>query len=210
MKTLHQMLTVGVMALLSACATEQAPQRVEYVALPYDPADLPMVEPYNPYAPQYQLNQEVQKEASPVETYNIDVLLQKFRYNLTGLGAQVIAKDHHAKIIFPDSVVFGTNRKTLKADFKKNIHSFVETLKTYRDSMIYIVGYTDNSFSVLKSQAISLDQAQSVMDYLIAEGIEPNRLLADGKGSEDPIANNKTKEGRAKNNRVELIVVGLQ
>ena len=210
MKKMQKILTFGVMILLSACAGNKEPQNLVPKASPYDPKDLPMVEPFNPYAPQYPVSQVKETDLALPEVYNIDVLLQKFRYNLIGLGAQVVAKNHHAQIIFPSDIVFGTNRNTLKADFKKNIQPFVDTLKNYRDSMIRVVGYTDNSMSVLKSQALSFEQAQTVVDYLIESGIEENRLLVEGKGPEDPIANNKTKEGRAKNNRIEFIVVGLQ
>jgi len=74
--------------------------------------------------------------------------------------------------------------------------------------VLQIAGYTDNSNGAIKSKAVSLNRANCVRDFLINKlGVAKERLNAVGLGSEKPLADNKTPEGRAKNNRIELKVL---
>ena len=214
MKTLKQTLILGLPLALMACAPQVDPDRFKTPS--YDPSYLPMVEPYTGGVPANQKGTTSEKKqvrkTTPHEVgpYNIDVLIQKFRHNLTASGAQVISKDHKAQIIFPTSIAFGSNRNTLKHDFKVALEPLIETLKDYRSSMILITGHTDNTMSVLKSQEVSLEQANALLEYLKDQGIESRRMLAEGKGQEEPMGNNQMPAGRAQNNRIEMLVIGLQ
>ena len=69
-----------------------------------------------------------------------------------------------------------------------------------------IVGHTDSTGTEAYNQALSVRRAQAVRAYLIAAGIDAARLTASGKGESSPIASNDTRDGRAKNRRVEFIV----
>lgn len=68
-----------------------------------------------------------------------------------------------------------------------------------------IIGHTDNTGSDEINQELSVDRAQHVVDFFVSNGIDPERLVADGKGSSEPIATNDTAEGRARNRRVEFL-----
>ena len=70
--------------------------------------------------------------------------------------------------------------------------------------MIEVEGHTDNVGKAEVNKKLSQKRADAVKDYLIKKGIEADRLSAIGYGSEQPIADNKTKEGRAQNRRVEF------
>ncbi len=76
--------------------------------------------------------------------------------------------------------------------------------------VIVAVGHTDSAGKDASNQALSVRRAEAVKAYLVSKGIEKNRVYTEGKGSKQPVADNKTKEGRAKNNRVEIEVVGTQ
>ena len=76
--------------------------------------------------------------------------------------------------------------------------------------MIIAIGHTDAIGSDAYNQRLSVRRAESVKAYLVKKGIEPNRIYTEGKGKKQPVADNKTDAGRAKNRRVELEVVGTK
>ena len=76
--------------------------------------------------------------------------------------------------------------------------------------VVIAVGHTDSVGSDKYNDRLSQRRADSVKAYLVSKGIEPNRIYTEGKGEKQPVASNKTKEGRAKNRRVEIEVVGTR
>ena len=76
--------------------------------------------------------------------------------------------------------------------------------------VIIAVGHTDSVGSDVYNQKLSVKRAEAVKAYLVSKGIEKNRVYTDGKGEKQPVADNKTKEGQAKNRRVEIEVVGTR
>ena len=72
------------------------------------------------------------------------------------------------------------------------------------------VGHTDSVGSDAYNQTLSMKRSEAVKAYLVSKGIEKNRVYTEGKGEKQPVADNKTKEGRAKNRRVEIEVVGTR
>jgi len=69
-----------------------------------------------------------------------------------------------------------------------------------------VVGYTDSTGPAKYNQGLSERRAKSVYDYFVSKGIAADRLTTKGYGEERPVASNATREGRAKNRRVELVV----
>ncbi len=74
--------------------------------------------------------------------------------------------------------------------------------------VIIAVGHTDSVGSDAYNQKLSVRRAEAVKAYLVSKGIEKNRVYTEGKGEKQPVADNKTAAGRAKNRRVEVEVVG--
>ncbi len=72
------------------------------------------------------------------------------------------------------------------------------------------MGHTDSIGTDAYNQKLSVRRAEAVKAYLVSKGIEKNRVYTEGKGKKQPIASNATKEGRAKNRRVEIEVVGTR
>jgi outer membrane protein OmpA-like peptidoglycan-associated protein len=79
-------------------------------------------------------------------------------------------------------------------------------LKTFPNVHLNIEGYTDNEGSAAQNLELSRARANAVKTELIAEGISPNRLDTEGFGNQNPIADNSTENGRARNRRVALQV----
>jgi outer membrane protein OmpA-like peptidoglycan-associated protein len=69
---------------------------------------------------------------------------------------------------------------------------------------IKVIGHTDSKGSDAYNQALSERRASSVAAYLLSQGLEPGKLTSEGRGESEPVADNATEEGRAKNRRVEL------
>jgi OOP family OmpA-OmpF porin len=76
--------------------------------------------------------------------------------------------------------------------------------------VIIAVGHTDAIGTDSYNQRLSVRRAEAVKAYLVSKGIEKNRVYTEGKGEKQPVADNKTAEGRAKNRRVEIEVVGTR
>ena len=76
--------------------------------------------------------------------------------------------------------------------------------------VIIAVGHTDSVGSDVYNQKLSVKRAEAVKAYLVSKGLEKNRVYTEGKGEKQPVADNKTKEGQAKNRRVEIEVVGTR
>ena len=77
-------------------------------------------------------------------------------------------------------------------------------LKNDPELQLYVDGYTDNTGKPETNQALSENRAGSVKKYLVGKGIDESRIVSTGHGSSDPVADNKTAAGRARNRRVVL------
>jgi outer membrane protein OmpA-like peptidoglycan-associated protein len=138
------------------------------------------------------------------------VMTRQFRKDLLSTGAKIKQKDSKIFIHLPTQAVFGTNQATIKPSFESALKLVAENLKTHPETMVKIVGHTDNSDSVLNSKILSTRQANAFSNYLRVQGVNADRLLAEGKGSLEPIASNTTAEGRAQNSYIEIIIYNIQ
>ncbi|MBE6446773.1 MAG: OmpA family protein [Alphaproteobacteria bacterium] len=138
------------------------------------------------------------------------VMARQFRKDLISTGAQVKQQDSKILMRIPSQSVFGTNQAKIKPSFEPILKTMAENFKKHPETMVRIVGHTDNSDSVLNSKTLSLRQASAFSNFLRLEGVSAERLLAEGKGSLEPIANNDTPQGRLKNFYVEVIVYNLR
>jgi OOP family OmpA-OmpF porin len=108
------------------------------------------------------------------------------------------------KIISLPGVQFATNSARLLPVSQTTLDGAVQTLKGSPGIDAEVAGYTDNTGKPAYNVKLSQRRAEAVMKYLADHGIDASRLTAKGFGEADPVASNKTKEGRAKNRRVEL------
>ena len=98
----------------------------------------------------------------------------------------------------------------MKAEGKAKLDDLVGKVKGISLEVIIAVGHTDSVGSDAYNQKLSVKRAESVKAYLVTKGMEKNRVYTEGKGEKQPVADNKTPEGRAKNRRVEIEVVGTR
>ncbi len=98
----------------------------------------------------------------------------------------------------------------LKPEGKAKLDDLTSKVKGINLEVIIAVGHTDSVGSDAYNQKLSVKRAEAVKAYLVTKGIEKNRVYTEGKGEKQPVADNKTKEGRSKNRRVEIEVVGTR
>jgi len=103
-----------------------------------------------------------------------------------------------------EGVTFETNSARLTADSTPVLDRVAESLKAHPDVRVEIAGYTDSTGSHAVNKSLSKARAESVRDYLAAHGVAASRMETEGRGPDNPIADNKTAAGRAKNRRVEM------
>ena len=114
--------------------------------------------------------------------------------------------DNRLKLDIPSDISFDVGRSAIKSDFAGVLNQFATSLNANQATVISIVGHTDSQGSDAVNNPLSVDRANSARDYLIARGVAATRFNTDGRGSHEPIADNSTTEGRAKNRRVEIYV----
>ena len=126
----------------------------------------------------------------------------------TASGQKVDAKGCElGEVIVLKGVNFATSSDMLKEDSSNVLDEVAETLKRYPNMVVEVAGYTDNRGSASLNKALSQKRAESVVNYLTANGVSSANLKAKGYGIDSPIADNGTAAGRAQNRRVELHII---
>ncbi|MHC6527152.1 MULTISPECIES: OmpA family protein [unclassified Vibrio] len=116
----------------------------------------------------------------------------------------VMTKTYEASLL--GSGLFALNSTELKPESEQHLGELVDFLNKYPQANVEIVGHTDSSGTEKYNQMISEKRAQSVKNDLMKRGISANRISARGEGESNPVADNSTREGRAKNRRVDVYV----
>lgn len=114
---------------------------------------------------------------------------------------QVLLED---KPISIEGTSFETGSAKLKKSANKQLDIIVDFTKQRPEAKLEIIGYTDSTGSEKLNLKLSLARAELVKKYLLKKGVATDRIATKGLGPVDPVADNKTKEGRAKNRRVEI------
>ena len=115
-----------------------------------------------------------------------------------------------SKVTYAADAFFDFDKAVLKPEGKAKLDDLASKVKAINLEVIIAVGHTDSVGSDAYNQKLSVRRAEAVKAYLVTKGIEKNRVYTEGKGEKQPVADNKTTEGRAKNRRVEIEVVGTR
>lgn len=118
-----------------------------------------------------------------------------------------VSKDARGTIISMSDILFETGRANLTANLQTNLARIAGILMVYKEPNILVEGHTDNVGSRELNQKLSEDRANNVVAFLVENGVGVERLTGIGSAFDKPIADNATAEGRAKNRRVDLIIM---
>jgi len=114
------------------------------------------------------------------------------------------------KVTFAADAFFDFDKSVLKPEAQAKLADLVDKTKAINLEVIIAVGHTDSVGSDVYNQRLSIARSEAVKRFLVSRGVEANRVYTEGKGEKQPVADNRTSEGRAKNRRVEVEVVGTR
>lgn len=122
-----------------------------------------------------------------------------------GTGIEVAkTADNQLKVNVPSDLSFATGRADLSPSLRPVLDQFASGLD--QTVQVRIVGHTDSTGSDAINDPLSLERARTVRNYLEDRGVPSSRLMIEGRGSHQPVADNSTDAGRAKNRRVEIFL----
>ncbi len=132
------------------------------------------------------------------------------RAQTAGTGIEVQRQGDSILLNLPEGVTFDVGRATIKPQFYRALDAVASTLNQYGNTRIEIEGHTDSTGPAAMNQQLSENRAMAVASHLASRGVARDRMYAVGYGMTRPIADNSTAEGRARNRRVEIIVIPVQ
>jgi outer membrane protein OmpA-like peptidoglycan-associated protein len=131
----------------------------------------------------------------------------KLRAQLQGTGVSVTRNGNNIILNMPGNVTFQTNSADINSGFYPVLNSVAIVLKEFDKTVVDVAGHADSTGPDDKNLELSQRRAGSVSSYLVAQGINAQRLIATGYGETRPIASNDTADGRQQNRRVEITLV---
>ena len=132
---------------------------------------------------------------------------QKMEVATRGTGVEVTqTADNQLKLNIPSDISFDTGRSDIKPNFRQVLDQFGQSLRDNPGSTVRIIGHTDSTGSDAINNPLSLQRAESTRAYLADRGVNPARIAVEGRGESQPIADNNSDAGRARNRRVEIFV----
>jgi outer membrane protein OmpA-like peptidoglycan-associated protein len=136
---------------------------------------------------------------------------RELRQRTAGTGIEVVrTAEDQIQLVMPSDITFDYDRADVKAEFRSAVLSVADVLKSQPATTIDVIGHADATGSDSYNQTLSERRAQSVAYLLQGEGVQPQRVVAYGRGELQPIASNDNDAGRAKNRRVEIKLRAVQ
>ena len=124
-----------------------------------------------------------------------------------GTGVEVTrTADNQLKLNVPSDVSFDVGSAAIRPELRAVLDPFVKSLQGDASVRLNIVGHTDSTGSDSYNNTLSLERAHSVRDYLTVRGVSSSRIETMGRGEREPVADNSSDAGRARNRRVEIFL----
>ena len=112
-------------------------------------------------------------------------------------------------VTMPQDILFATDSATLRPDLQRDLGTVAQSLLAYPDTTVQVLGHTDSDGAADYNLALSQRRANAVADVLIGQGVPSFRVQPIGRGEDQPLsgASNLTPEGKARNRRVEIVIL---
>lgn len=136
----------------------------------------------------------------------LDKQAQELRRDLDTNGVSVVRQGDRLVVTMPQDVLFAVDSAAVRPDLQRDLYTLAGSLNRYPDTTVDVVGHTDSDGDAAYNQRLSQDRARSVANILIGAGVPGYRVVAYGRGEEQPVASNLTAQGKAQNRRVEFII----
>nr|WP_309502876.1 OmpA family protein [uncultured Roseovarius sp.] len=122
------------------------------------------------------------------------------RVQITNTGDRLI-------VTLPQDILFDVDSARVNSSLRGDLLTVADSLQSYPNSTVQVVGHTDNTGEAAYNQALSERRANAVADVLMDGGVGFGRIQTYGRGEDQPIASNLTPDGRAQNRRVEIVIL---
>lgn len=136
---------------------------------------------------------------------NLDRQAEELRGSLDG-RIQIINQGDYLVVRMPQDILFAVDSTAISPALQDDLGALANNLRRYPDSVIEVVGHTDNSGTAAYNQDLSQRRAGAVASVLASYGVSSGRIRAYGRGEDQPIASNQTPDGRAQNRRVDIYI----
>ncbi|MEL7369480.1 MAG: flagellar motor protein MotB, partial [Myxococcota bacterium] len=153
------------------------------------------------------LREQAEKEAAQFRA-----LATRLKSMIDAGQLEVVMRDGRINLKLPDNILFPSGSKNLKRGGRAALVQVAEALKGMEDRDFLIAGHTDNiplkrGYRFKDNWELSTARAVEVVRLMVKNGVAADQLVAAGYGEHDPIAPNDTKEGRAQNRRLEIVLM---
>ena len=124
-----------------------------------------------------------------------------------GTGVEVSQTgDNRLKLALPGDLSFDSGSAEIRPGMRPILDELARDLRAQPAAVVHIVGHTDSARGDAFNDPLSVNRASHTRDYLVARGVDSRRITIDGRGARDPVADNATEAGRARNRRIEILV----
>lgn len=110
-------------------------------------------------------------------------------------------------LVMPQDLLFNSDSYIVSAGLTDDLNAVARNLEKYPNSTVQVLGHTDNTGSADHNQELSVQRANAVADQLMDGGVAFERIQTIGRGEDQPVDSNLSEEGKAKNRRVEIVIL---
>ncbi len=135
---------------------------------------------------------------------NMDEKAEEINEELDGVTIQRV--EEGIAVSFDSGLLFGFDSSVLKPESRENLQKLSEILNRDEETILMIVGHTDSTGDSDYNMGLSERRAQSAAAYMIEQGLSDSRVQIEGRGENEPIADNSTESGQQENRRVEVAI----
>ena len=137
----------------------------------------------------------------------LDRQAAELRQQLANDGITITNTGDRLVVSVPNDITFDTDSAAVRPALRSDLNKVAQNLLRYPNSAVQVIGHTDSDGDAAYNQGLSVRRANAVGDILQAGGVSYDRVQTIGRGEEQPIASNLTAEGKARNRRVEIVIV---
>lgn len=137
----------------------------------------------------------------------LDAQERELRQSLSNDAIAITNTGDRLILSFPNDLTFATNSASVAPVVQGDLRKVANSLVRYPNSTVQVIGHTDSDGAAGYNQELSVRRANAVADHIQAGGVPYDRLRIIGRGEDQPVASNLTPEGKARNRRVEVVVI---